>query len=158
MGWTAGMMTAAQAGSTFWTAWNLAAAESSPGTDGTGARQGTGLRDLGPDAFFQLLAAQLRYQDPLRPIEDTAFIAQVAQLTELEEMRAMHRVLAGFAGLALLGREVEITTADGDMRGPVRGVYLDPKEPALTVGDTRVAWKDIIAVRLLEAAAIPETA
>lgn len=156
------MVTPAQAASTAGTAWNPGwnpgAAENSAGTSGAGARQSTGFRDLEPDAFFQLLAAQLRYQDPLRPMEDTAFIAQVAQLTQLEEMRAMHRALAGFAGLALLGREVEIATAGGDIRGPVRGVYLDPKEPALTVGDTRVAWKDILAVRLLEAAPMPETA
>lgn len=157
MGWTPATTTTSQAGSTFWTAWSVAEAGSSPGTDGTGPRQGTGVRDLGPDAFFRLLAAQLRYQDPLRPMEDTAFIAQVAQLTQLEEIRAMHRELAGVAGLALLGREVEITTTEGDIKGPVTGVYLDPKEPALTVGDTRVAWKDIIALRLLEAASMPET-
>lgn len=157
MGWTAATTAATQAGSTPWTEWTVAEAGRSQGTGGTGPGRGTGVRDLGPEAFFQLLAAQLRYQDPLRPMEDTAFIAQVAQFTQLEEIRAMHRALAGVAGLTLLGRNVEITTAYGDVRGPVTGVYLDPVEPSLTVGDIRVAWKDVIALRLLEAAALPDT-
>ncbi|EDY84697.1 flagellar hook capping protein [Verrucomicrobiia bacterium DG1235] len=39
---------------------------------------------LGQDEFFKLLTTQLASQDPLEPMEDTAFIAQMASFSELE--------------------------------------------------------------------------
>lgn len=39
---------------------------------------------LGQDEFFKLLTTQLASQDPLKPMEDTAFIAQMASFSELE--------------------------------------------------------------------------
>lgn len=35
--------------------------------------------------FMQLLVAQLRNQDPMKPSDGTAFIAQLAQFQQLEE-------------------------------------------------------------------------
>ena len=103
---------------------------------------------LGPDAFFRLLAAQLRYQDPLQPIQDTAFVAQLAQLTQLEETRALRAALTGLSALPLLGREVVVATADGERSGPVTGVYLDPVAPGLVVAGVRVPWAEIVSLRL----------
>lgn len=39
---------------------------------------------LGQDEFFKLLTTQLASQDPLEPMEDTAFIAQMASFSQLE--------------------------------------------------------------------------
>lgn len=39
---------------------------------------------LGQDEFFKLLTTQLASQDPLKPMEDTAFIAQMANFSQLE--------------------------------------------------------------------------
>lgn len=39
---------------------------------------------LGQADFFKLLTTQLASQDPLEPMEDTAFIAQMASFSELE--------------------------------------------------------------------------
>lgn len=109
-----------------------------------------GAGDLGPDAFFRLLAAQLRHQDPLEPMRDTAFVAQLAQLTQLEEIRAANRALMGFAALSLLGKEVVAVTQAGEHTGPVTGVMLDPRSPALVVGDTTIPWLEIVALRLAQ--------
>jgi len=39
---------------------------------------------LGKDDFLNLLVTQLRYQDPMQPQADTAFVAQLAQYSSLE--------------------------------------------------------------------------
>ncbi|MDR2732330.1 MAG: hypothetical protein LBB36_03840 [Fibromonadaceae bacterium] len=39
---------------------------------------------MGKDQFLNLLVAQLKYQDPLNPAEDTQFVAQLAQFSQLE--------------------------------------------------------------------------
>jgi flagellar basal-body rod modification protein FlgD len=54
----------------------------------TGTSQ-SGTSELGQDAFLQLLVTQLQSQDPLKPMEDTAFIAQLAQFASLEKLTQM---------------------------------------------------------------------
>ncbi|MFS8640195.1 MAG: flagellar hook capping protein [Symbiobacteriaceae bacterium] len=146
--------TAAQTGGSAWTAWYATASERSRSEGRTGTRQGTGIGDLGPDAFFRLLAAQLQYQNPLEPMKDTEFIAQLAQFTALDETRAMRETLARFAALSLLGRTVRVTTAAGETKGTVTGVYLDQGEPALAIDGTRIPWAEIVSL-LLEEATVP---
>lgn len=49
--------------------------------------------DLDKDAFLQLLVAQLRYQDPLEPQENSEFVAEMAQFSTLEQMGNMSDAL-----------------------------------------------------------------
>jgi flagellar basal-body rod modification protein FlgD len=77
-----------------------------------------GIEALGKDAFLNLLTTQLKFQDPLKPMESTAFVAQLAQFRELESSIEMNKTLTtlvqGTASMNnmgaanLLGRNVEV--------------------------------------------------
>lgn len=54
---------------------------------------GQGYNSLGQDAFMQLLVTQLQHQDPLKPKDDTEFIAQLAQFSSLEKLTTMNQNL-----------------------------------------------------------------
>ena len=88
--------------------------------------------ELGKDDFLQLLTVQLKFQDPLNPLQDTDFIAQMAQFSSLEQLQNMNQSLdrsrsseeqlhAAFRNnlaVSLVGKTVQIPTAevsyDGD--------------------------------------------
>ena len=54
---------------------------STPTTDGP--------KPLGKDDFLKLLVTQLQHQDPLKPMDNEAFIAQTAQFSQLDQMTKM---------------------------------------------------------------------
>jgi flagellar basal-body rod modification protein FlgD len=67
--------------------------------------------------FLKLLTTQLQYQDPLNPMDNTAFTAQLAQFSSLEQltnlndkfddMLASQTGLTTLQALGFLGREIE---------------------------------------------------
>ena len=60
--------------------------------------------NLDQDAFLKLLVAQLKYQDPSKPVDSSQFMAQTAQFTQVQKMtemtKATESVLALQQGLA----------------------------------------------------------
>jgi flagellar basal-body rod modification protein FlgD len=50
-------------------------------------------KELGQDAFLQLLVTQLRHQDPLNPMDSTQFTAQLAQFASLEQLTQANKSL-----------------------------------------------------------------
>jgi len=101
---------------------------------------------LGKDDFLKLLTAQLRFQNPLSPLEDADFIAQMAQFSALEQMtnvaEGMDRL--GFAAqvgeaVALIGRTVEWQGADGTtLSGVVESVTIDDGALHLRIGEHEI--------------------
>ena len=52
-----------------------------------------GNKALGKEDFLKLLIAQMRHQDPLKPKDDTAFVAQLAQFSSLEAQASTNKLL-----------------------------------------------------------------
>lgn len=114
-----------------------------------------GAGELGKQDFLQLLVAQLRNQDPLRPMEDREFITQLAQFRTLETMINLEERVQALAAVqvfsqatALIGKTVEAQLADGTrVVGVVTEVSLTGDSPRLLVDGQAVELSQIVAVR-----------
>jgi flagellar basal-body rod modification protein FlgD len=56
-------------------------------------------KDLGKDAFLQLLVTQLQHQDPLQPQDNSAFLAQLAQFTSVESLEQIKSDMSSLLSL-----------------------------------------------------------
>lgn len=112
--------------------------------------------NLDKNAFFKLLVTQLKYQDPLAPMDNTQFIAQMAQFSSLEQMENMNanmsqflRIQALSEGASLIGRTVEtIDAATGEtITGKVEKVTFEEGNMfAYLENDQRIIVDGITAV------------
>jgi flagellar basal-body rod modification protein FlgD len=69
--------------------------------------------ELGKDDFLQLLVAQMRYQDPTKPVDNREFIAQLAQFSALEQMMNVGKAANLSSAMTMLGKTVEATDPAG---------------------------------------------
>ena len=107
------------------------------GATSTAATQASGITQ---QDFFRILVAQLSYQDPLKPIDNQAFIAQIAQFTALEQARqtnenmtALLTVQSSTQAIGLIGRTVEVSTDAGSVVGTVTTLNFVQGRPLMTV-------------------------
>lgn len=109
---------------------------------------------LGGDAFLKLLVAQLKYQDPTKPVDTTAFMAQTAQLQMVETLHTLvdqnAALLSGqntLGALSLVGQRISFAGKDGaPASGTVDAVRIEATGPVLVVGDTDVPLGSVTQV------------
>lgn len=108
--------------------------------------------ELDKDAFINLLVTQMKYQDPLEPVDNSEMLAQLAQFSALEQM--MNVAQTGQKQLAngMIGKYVEYvytdsTTGVSEYRiGKVDYVTIKGDTPTLGIGDVEVSLEDIYQV------------
>ncbi len=96
-------------------------------TDPSKKVRATGNSNLDKDAFFKLMIAQMKNQDPTNPMKSHEMAAQLANFSSLEQMQNMNKTLdemkngqkpaENFQALNLIGKAVA-----GDSSKVVRGV------------------------------------
>ena len=114
------------------------------------------------DTFLKLLVAQLKYQDPSKPTDSTAFLAQTAQFTQVEKLGQIADMMQAqqlIGASALVGRTVTYQDANGiTQTGLVTKTKLNgDSEPTLVVGNTDVPLSKVTEVQQTSAPA-PATA
>lgn len=110
------------------------------GAAATATAAGQGTRGaLGQDAFLQLMVAQLRNQDPLKPMDPSEFLGQLAQFGTVSGIQNMQDSIAGLSdalrssqllnGTSLVGHEVMVAANEATLgeQGEVQGSATLPE-------------------------------
>ncbi len=99
------------------------------------------------DTFLSLLTAQLRNQDPLEPVDSTAFVAQLAQFSAVEQQVQTNEALSDILGLLGGGDTAGLASwlgADVKAPGPV---FFNGKPLTLTTTPSPTATQSNLVVR-----------
>ena len=112
---------------------------------------------LGINDFLQLLTKQLSSQDPLNPMDDTAFISQMASFTSLQETNTLVTDFSSFSAAqaknnasAYLGMTVTVTDStatSGSTTGTVDSVDLSSTTPQVVINGTSYPVSSITKVQ-----------
>ena len=104
-------------------------------------------QDLGKDDFLNLLVTQLKYQDPMSPMEDKEFISQMAQFTSLEQMKNMNNSVQITQATSFIGKQVTWADSQGnEVKGIVKSVKIVNGEARVIVGNETLELKQILSV------------
>lgn len=109
---------------------------------------------LDPQAFLQLLVAQLQYQDPTNPTDTSTFMNQTAMLSQVQTMDSMSSTLSALANAqqaqsatGMIGKQVTYLDDNGlRVSGLVSGANLQSTGATLQVGAATVPLASIVAV------------
>ena len=108
----------------------------------TSGNAATATANLDYNSFLKLLIAQLKNQDPTKPMDSTAFVSQLASFSQVEQSvntnTKLDSLLTSSAlslADAVIGRTV--TSADGTTSGIVTSVKITSDGPVATLTDGR---------------------
>ncbi|MGM0507867.1 MAG: flagellar hook assembly protein FlgD [Fusobacteriota bacterium] len=95
-------------------------------------------QQLGREDFMQLLMAEMKYQDPLNPMDNKDSIAQLAQFNSLSQMESLNSNFMDFvesqktsdmsAGVQFIGKNVTAIIEDEKVTGEITGINSDDGE------------------------------
>jgi len=108
--------------------------------------------ELGKEDFLKLLVTQLKYQDPLNPMEDKEFISQMAQFSSLEQMQNLNASFMNVKAFTMIGKEIianyknEATGMIEEIDGIVESVKITNGKTFVVVNGKDINVDDIIEV------------
>ncbi len=131
-----------------------AAKAGTSGTSSTGNKSQT-MRQIGMDVFLKLLLAELKNQDPLKPLDNHELLQQISQIREVESnMQLTETLEAVFLGqmlntaTGLLGQNVEGLSDSGQkVRGKVEEVSMVDGRAKLRIDGHLVDLRNVQSVQ-----------
>lgn len=105
---------------------------------------------IAQEDFLRILLTQLRFQDPLKPVDNQQFVAQLAQFSSLEINRQQSEkvdtllaIEASNQAVGLIGKSVEIRSIQGSSVGTVKAISFATGEPRLTIDANGTSLIDV---------------
>ena len=103
------------------------------------------------DDFLQLLVAQMKFQDPLEPTENTEWVSQYAQFSQVEELQNMAGSMELSRASALVGQTVimEVEDSKGNttqVQGTVDYVSYEGGKAYLSINGENYSMSDLSLV------------
>jgi len=106
--------------------------------------------ELDKEAFLSLLVAQMQYQDPLEPTDNTEYISQLANFSSLEQMQNMNDSMNNVSkasdlqrASSLVGNYVTVTHNYQDITGKVDSVKIKDGDAYLIIRDTEYPLSEL---------------
>ncbi len=113
-------------------------------TSKTEAAKGT---EYNQEMFLQLLVAEMQYQDPLQPTDNSQYVAQLASFTQIEAIQSVQSGMENIEGNSLVGNYVSLNVNGEEITGIVDYVKKDDdKGLMVSVNDTLYEKSKIVSV------------
>lgn len=77
------------------------------------------------DMFLKLLVAEMQYQDPMQPSDNSQYVAQLASFTQIEAMQAVQNDMHAMQANSLVGKVVVVNSDNQEVEGRVDFVTSD---------------------------------
>ena len=71
------------------------------------------------EMFLKLLAAEMQYQDPMSPTDNSQYVSEMATFSQVEATTNVSNTVSKMNANALIGNYVTVNTDDGDITGVV---------------------------------------
>lgn len=115
----------------------------------------TGNNQIDKEAFLKLLTAQLKYQDPLNPMDNTQFVGQLAMFSALEQIINIGDTLNSFVstktkedamllGATLIGKTITTTSSE---EFTVKGISYKDGKLTVDVGSKTLSLDEIQGIK-----------
>ncbi|NLO89023.1 MAG: hypothetical protein GX088_01615 [Clostridia bacterium] len=117
---------------------------------------------MGKDDFLKILVAQLKYQNPLEPMEDREFIAQLTQFSILEQITGIKEEIRGLKSslekgmdgqyalglqaLNMMGKRIKALVDGSEIEGIVEAVKNFNSLPVLIVNGEEIPFGNVVEV------------
>jgi len=104
--------------------------------------------DLSMNDFFTLLSAQLQYQDPMQPTDNSQFMAQMAQFSTLEQLQNLSKTMSISTATSSIGKYAvyNATDASGNTTqgaGTVDAVDLTSDTPTYLINGSWISQSNV---------------
>lgn len=96
------------------------------------------------DMFLQLLVAEMQYQDPLQPTDNSQYVAQLASFTQIEAIQSVQSGMENIEGNSLVGNYVSLNVNGKEISGIVDFVSKDDEKGLMVSVDGELYEKSKI--------------